>query len=96
MYDDSYFPNHLVDKGREILLTLCSEIEKSKPTNLDELYKLTHSATNKFNDLQKELLNNDSEIDTIARECIALDFEFIATAYKYEADMEELIAPRDW
>jgi Family of unknown function (DUF5713) len=96
MYDDDYFPNFLVDKGKSILINLCFQIEKKQPKNLEELYKLTHLATDKFNNLQEEFEENDSEIETGARECIAMDFEFIAEAYEFEADTEELIATRDW
>ena len=38
-----------------------------------------------------------SEIETAARDCIAVDFEFISKSYGFiEADVEELIATRDW
>jgi len=97
MYQDTYFPNLLVDKGKHILLELCSQIESKKPENLDSLYKLTQAATDKFNELEEEFEDNDSEIETAARECIAMDLEFIAKAYSFEeADIEELIATRDW
>lgn len=96
MYEDDYFPNLLVDKGKNILIDLCFQIEQKQPQTLKELYNLTHSATNKFNALQEEFEENDSEIETVARECVAMDFEFIAKAYNFEADTEELIATRDW
>jgi Family of unknown function (DUF5713) len=97
MYEDDYFPNNLVDKGRKILIDLCWQIEQKKPNSLSDLYELTHAATNQFNDLQEEFEENDSEIETGARECIAMDFDFIAKAYGFEeADIEELIATRDW
>ncbi|MPN01681.1 hypothetical protein SDC9_148892 [bioreactor metagenome] len=36
-------------------------------------------------------------METAARECIAADFEAIAKAYGFEdADVEELIALREW
>ena len=96
MYEDSYFPNPLVDKGKEILIDLCQSIEETSPKNLEELYKLSHSATDKFNDLAEEFDEQESEIETAARECIAVDFEFISKSYGFEADVEELIATRDW
>jgi hypothetical protein len=47
--------------------------------------------------LQEEFYENDSEIETNARECIGADFDFVAKSYGFEdADMEELIATRDW
>jgi len=96
MYRDSYFPDFLVDKGKQILVELCIQIEKENPKTLEDLYKLTHAATDKFNDLENEFGENESEIETAARESIAEDFGFIAKAYNYEADVEELIATRDW
>lgn len=96
MYNDPYFPAFLVDNGKQILLRLCEEIEAKRPKNVDELYPLTHAATEEFNQLAEEFYEHDSEIETAARDCIAINFEFIADAYGYEADTEELIAPRDW
>lgn len=96
MYRDSYFPDFLVDKGKAILIELCIQIEEKKPKNLPELYELTHAATQKFNDLEEEFGENDSEIETVAAELIANDFEFIANAYGFDADIEELIATRYW
>jgi hypothetical protein len=97
MYKDTYFPKKCVDHGKEILIDLCFFIEETKPKNLEELYELTHGSTDKFNELQEEFDENGSEIETAARECIAADFEFIAHAYGFEnADIEELIATRDW
>lgn len=96
MYEDSYFPDHLVDKGTDILVSLCAQIEAQQPQDLEELYQLTHAATDAFNDLQEEFEDNDSEIETVARDCIGQDFDFIAQAYGFEADVEELIATREW
>jgi hypothetical protein len=96
MYADQYFPDNLVDKGKDILLELCFEIEQQQPRDMEALYALTHAATDKFNDLQDEFYENDSEIETAARECIAMEFDFIAKAYGFDADTEELIATRDW
>jgi len=88
MYRDGYFPNFLVDKGKMVLINLCLQIEKEHPKTLSELYKLTHAATNKFNDLENEFGENGSEIET--------GFYFIAKAYNYDADREALIATRNW
>lgn len=97
MYEDEYYPNNLVDKGKDILTNLCAHIEQKPLKNLEELYTLTHAATDKFNNLQEEFDENDSEIETVARECIGADFKFIATSYGFkDADIEELIATRDW
>ena len=96
MYNDSYFPDFLVDKGQAILIELCLDIQNKQPRDLKELYALTHSATDQFNRLADEFEQNDSEIETAAREAIALDFAIITDAYGFDAELEELIAPRHW
>ena len=61
------------------------------------MYALTHAATEEFNALDYEFLAAGSEIETVARELIADDFVFVASAYGFEdADIEELISGRDW
>lgn len=97
MYADSFYPKELVKKGEKILIDLCLKIDKSKPEELNQLYVLTQTATDRFNDLQDEFLEQDSELETIAREAIAESFMLIAKTYGFpEADIEELIANRDW
>jgi hypothetical protein len=97
MYDDDYFPDPLVDKGKQILIRLCERIENEQPADETALYELTHAATNEFNELAEEFHEADSELETAARESIGEEFYFIAKAYGYDqADAEELIATRDW
>lgn len=97
MYDDDYFPQHVVDKGKQILVRLCESIEKEKPADIPALYELTHAATEEFNALQQEFEDAGSELETAAREAIGEEFWFIAKAYGFDkADSEELIAPREW
>ncbi|MFD7865656.1 DUF5713 family protein [Streptomyces sp. NPDC057682] len=97
LYEDDYFPDHLLDKGRAILVRLCERIEAENPAGLPELYALSAVATEEFNALDEELQEAGSEIETVAREEIAEDFWRIAQAYGFtDVDVEELIAPRDW
>ncbi|MEU3985195.1 DUF5713 family protein [Streptomyces sp. NPDC026672] len=97
LYRSSYYPDHVVDRGRDVLLRLCERIEEERPADLASLYVLTQEATDEFNDLQEVFVAAGSEIETVAREEIAEDFWFIASAYGFpEADVEQLIATRDW
>ncbi|KRD02768.1 MULTISPECIES: DUF5713 family protein [unclassified Streptomyces] len=97
LYRDGYYPDHLVDRGREILLRLCERVEAERPAGLDALYALTHAATEEFNALQDAFWEAGSDIETVAREEIAGDFRFVARSYGFaDADVEELIATRDW
>ncbi|MFJ9656437.1 DUF5713 family protein [Streptomyces griseoflavus] len=97
LYRSDYYPDHVVDRGRAVLLALCARIEADRPADLAGLYALTHAATEEFNALQDEFGAAGSEIDTVARDEIGGEFHFVARAYGFaDADVEELIAPRDW
>ena len=97
MYDDGYFPNDLVDKVRDVILQACSEIEAEKPATEEELYVITCRATDKINDLQEAFYEKESEIETVARDDIAVTFGYVAKTYGFpDADLEELVATRDW
>ncbi|MFF0445526.1 DUF5713 family protein [Streptomyces sp. NPDC004609] len=97
LYEDPYFPDHVLDKGRAILLRLCERIEAERPSDLAALYVLTEAATEEFNRLEAEFEAAGSEIETVAREEIGEDFWFVATAYGFtDADPEKLISARDW
>ncbi|MFF8632413.1 DUF5713 family protein [Streptomyces werraensis] len=97
MYDDSYFPDHVVDRGKAILLRLCERVEVEQLSDLETLYALTQAATEEFNLLEREFVAAGSGIETVAREWICDEFCFIATAYGFmDADAEELTSGRDW
>ncbi|MFI5720687.1 DUF5713 family protein [Nocardia sp. NPDC051750] len=95
--EDDFYPSHLVDRGRTILLRLCERIEAEQPADLAALYVLTQAATEEFNALEAEFDSAGSGIETVAREEIGEDFWFVARAYGFQdADAEELIATREW
>ncbi|MFD5316489.1 DUF5713 family protein [Streptomyces sp. NPDC127098] len=97
LYEDDYFPDHVLDRGRAILTRLCERVEADRPADLAAFYALTHAATREFNALEAEFEAAGSEIETVAREEIGGDFWFIAHTYGFaDADPEELIAPREW
>jgi hypothetical protein len=93
LHEDDYYPDRAVDRGKESLLRLCERIEAERPADLAALYVLTQAATEEFNELQ----DDEFDIETVAREEIAEEFWFVARAYGFaDADVEELIAGRDW
>lgn len=96
MARDPYFPAHLVEAGRQIFIALCETIEAQRPAKDAEIYALTHAATEEFNILNEAFLAAGSEIETVARDAIAADFEHIVKAYGFDLDIEEVIEPRDW
>jgi len=97
LYEDDYYPDQVLDRGREILMRLCERIEAEHPTDLAALYVLTHAATEEFNDLEAAFDAAGSGIETFAREEMGEQFWFIAHAYGFaDADSEELISGRNW
>ncbi|MGQ4713831.1 DUF5713 family protein [Streptomyces anulatus] len=97
LYEDDYFPDHVLDKGTAVLRALCERIEAEQPADLTALYALTAAPTRAFNDLEAEFEAAGSEIETVAREEIGEAFWIIATAYGFtDADPEKLIAEREW
>lgn len=96
MENDSYFPPQLVARGKQILHDLCFQIEAQRPQTPEQLFVLTHAATEQFNQLGVEFEAQDSELETGARENIGKDMDFIARAYGFQVDIENLIENREW
>lgn len=49
-----------------------------------------------INDLQEEFEENDSEIETTARDCIGKSVGYILAWFGIPIDVEEAIRERDW
>ena len=97
MYEDDYYPNHLVDKCKNVLIELCLALENKDQLSKEAFLSLTHKATEKINTLESDFSHHNSEIETVARENIAEEFALIANTYGFgDIDVEELIANRNW
>ena len=96
MARDPYFPRHLVAQGAAILRQLAAELSANPPADQDALFALTHAAVEQFNALQEDFLAEGSELETVARECIAEDIDTILRAHGHQVDLEAAIANRDW
>ena len=49
-----------------------------------------------INDLQEEFDENDSEIETVARDCIGEAVGYVLEWFTIPIDVEEAIRERDW
>jgi hypothetical protein len=94
MYDDKYFPEFLVNKVRDTIKELVTYIEQGHTK--DEIQDELDNMTAKINDLQEEFENNNSEIETVARESIAATVEEILIYFDVYIDIEEALRDRDW
>ncbi|HEX7132134.1 MAG TPA: DUF5713 family protein [Iamia sp.] len=94
---DEYYPDGPVALLQGVLVRLCERIEAERPADLESLYALTEAATEEINELQDAFWDAGSEIETVARDSIATEVELIAHSYGFaEADLEEMLALRDW
>lgn len=96
MYADQYFPKFLVDKIRTVLLEICDYIEKNNSLTKEQETEFIDKSIKKINDLASEFDENDSEIETVAREAILEDIKEIIKHYNLTFDFEEATADRDW
>ena len=95
MYQDEYYPDFLVDKVKEELQKVIRLLESGE-TDIGAVQKTLDEAVCGINDLQKEFDENDSEIETAARECIAAAVAYILEWFNISIDTEEALRERDW
>lgn len=95
MYTDGYYPNFLVDKVKEQILKVVYYLKEGNHS-LEEIQHKLDLMTNKINDLQVEFYENDSDIETVARESIAKTIKYILNHFEVNIDCETAIRNRDW
>ncbi|MDT2745867.1 DUF5713 family protein [Vagococcus fluvialis] len=95
MYSDPYFPDFLVDKIKESIKKIY-EVLESGETDLNTIQEICDSSVIEINDLEDEFEDNDSEIETVARNSIAVTVEKILVKYNIDLDIEEALRERDW
>lgn len=95
MYRDGYFPDFLVDKIKKLVQNVIGILENGE-SNLREVQNKFDEMTLAINDLQEEFEENDSEIETVARESIAETVEYILRWFDIDLTVEDAIGARDW
>ena len=95
MYQDEYYPDFLVDRVKEELQKVIGLLESGE-THTEVVQETLDEAVCGINDLQEEFDENDSEIETVARECIAENVAYILEWFSIPIDTEEAIRERDW
>ena len=95
MYQDDYYPAFLVDKVKDELQKVIDLLESGE-TDTEVVQEKLDEAVCGINDLQDEFYENDSEIETVARDCIGVTVDYILKWFGIPIDMEEAIRERDW
>lgn len=95
MYRDGYFPDFLVDKVKAELQKVIRLLESGE-TDTKVIQQKLDEVVCAINDLQEEFDENDSEIETVARDCIGGTVGYILEWFGIPIDTEEAIRERDW
>lgn len=95
MYQDDYYPNFLVDKIRNELQKVIDLIESGEK-DINIIQEKMDEIICSINNLQDEFDENDSEIETVARDCIGETVGYILDYFDIPIDVEEAIRERDW
>lgn len=95
MYRDGYYPDFLVDKVKDELQKVIDLLETGENDTKVIQAKLDEVVC-AINDLQEEFYENDSEIETAARDCIGVTVSYILDWFGISIDMEEAVRERDW
>lgn len=95
MYQDDYYPDFLVDKVKEELQKVIDLLESGE-TDTEVIQETLDEAVYGINDLQEEFDENNSELETVARDCIGVTVAYILEWFGIPIDTEEAIRERDW
>ena len=95
MYQDEYFPDFLVDKVKDAMLNAVAFLETGE-TNLEKIQKKFNEMTWAIHDIQDEFEENDSELETGARESIGETVEYILQWFDIAIEAEDAIGEREW
>lgn len=95
MYQDSYFPDFLVDKIKAELQGL-EQFLQAGPYETEEVQAKLDDVTIAINGIQEEFFEHNSDIETVGRDSIAVTVEQILQAHGIEIDLETALQERDW
>lgn len=95
MVKDDYYPKFLVEKIRELIFPVVRLLENGE-SDRDIIQGKLDEMTLAINDLQEEFDENDSEIETVARDSIAVTIGYIMDWFNISIDMETALRERDW
>lgn len=95
MRNDEYFPEFLVDKIEMLIKEVIALLEGGV-TEPVKVQAALDRMTLGINDLQEEFEENDSEIETVARDSIGETVEYVLKWFDIDIDIETAIGERDW
>lgn len=95
MFQDNYYPNFLVEEIKGLITPIISALENGEK-DTDTIQNKLDEMTRAINDLQDKFEEHDSEIETVARDSIAVTIGHVMTWFDIDIDMETALRERDW
>lgn len=95
MYQDGYFPDFLVDQINALFQKVITFLETGE-RDLEKIQAKFDEMTLAINDLQEAFEENDSELETVARDSIGETVDYILKWFEIDIDVEDAIGQRDW
>jgi methyl-accepting chemotaxis protein len=95
MYDDNYYPDFLVDKVKDAIQAAVVFIEEGSRSS-EEIQSAFDEMVLKINALQEEFEENNSCLETVARDSIGVTVENIIQYFAVDIDVEEAIRNSEW
>ena len=96
MYEDTYYPQFLVDKIKWQFIHLIEHFEGADLKKLELVQDFLDEFTMSINSMQQEFWDQDSEIETVASESIANTLEYILNWFKIDVCIEDALREREW
>ena len=95
MYGDGYFTDFLVDKVKNLVQNVIGFLETGE-RDLEKIQDKFDEMTLAINDLEEEFEENESELETVARDSIGETVAYILEWFDIELKAEDAIRERDW
>ncbi|WP_410799844.1 DUF5713 family protein [Lysinibacillus telephonicus] len=84
-----------MDKIKLIITQVVHFLEEGKHS-IEEVQQKLDEMTIAINELQNEFYQNDSEIETVARDSIGITVEEILQYFELDIDIEDALRKREW
>lgn len=95
MYADGYFPDFLVDKVRDEVQKIIKLLETGE-TDEGVIQENLDGMVCAINDLQEEFYENDSELETAARESIGETIDYVLKWFAVPINLDEALRECEW
>jgi hypothetical protein len=95
MYKDDYYPKFLLDKIKNLITGGVNLLEIGEK-DMGKIQEKFDEIMRGINDLEEEFDENDSEIETVARDSIDQTVIDIIEHFNLNIDHETLMRERDW